>query len=509
MANIHSLSESHSPAKDSVLEIQWNASLFDTLSVGAIYTDINGRILHLNTFILKELKIEEKEAIGQQLSDILTVTQDKDNLFEQLSKQLSQGEQSVDFPVNTYIRIPRKNKKFFVKGQVIGQYENEKLTHILFLFRNIETELAQEFIFNLALARTKIFPWFFDIEPNRMTIDERWFTHLGIPAGDHTLSAEEFGAIVHPDDRDMLLNALAQQINGVLNTDSFTYRLQRGDGTYEWFEEQSVYLGKVSNAPYRIVGVCQSIQEHKNVEQNLLTALEKSRESDRLKTAFLANMSHEIRTPLNAIVGFSNLLTSGETSYDTEDAKEYSRIINTNSEQLLRLISDILDLSRIESNTMEFNYSEQSLHGLLAEVYETQILNIPQAVQFILELPEPDVHFITDPMRLQQIMTNLLHNAVKFTSSGSITLGYKLSEENQEVILYVTDTGTGISPDQQKLIFERFYKADSFRPGVGLGLSICKTLVKTLGGRMALTSEPNKGSCFMIHHPLKQEIQNK
>ena len=209
----------------------------------------------------------------------------------------------------------------------------------------------------MALSQTKIFPWFFDLGHNRMVIDERWFAHLGLPAGDGTIGTEDFFRLVHPEDRGRLADAFAKQLAGEMNPDTFTYRLRRGDGTWEWFEEQSVYLGQTGDgSPCRIVGICQSIHAHKTSEDGLRAARDKARESDRLKSAFLANMSHEIRTPLNAIIGFANLLTSEDIPFSEAEKQEYSRLITSNGDQLLRLISDILDLSKIESNTMEFHF---------------------------------------------------------------------------------------------------------------------------------------------------------
>ena len=490
------------PVMESLPQTQWDDELLSVLSVGAVCTDSHGRVLKTNTQFLKETETAETEMTGRELSQFFTIYLGNRDIFPGLVERLQAGEERVDFPSNAYIQIRESKKKFFVKGQAIGYYHKNKVRRILLLFRNIEAELTQEFIFNLASTRTKIFPWFFNIEQNKIIIDMRWFAHLGIPTEDGSLSAEEFASFVHPDDRDVLLDALSAQIKGILNTDSFTYRLRHHDGSYEWFEERSRYMGEVEGTPYRIVGVCQSIQEHKQVEEKLIAARNKAEESDQLKSAFLANMSHEIRTPLNAIVGFSNLLTNEEISLETEEKQEYSRLINTNSEQLLRLISDILDLSKIESNTMEFSYAEYSMHDLLSDVYEAQRLNMPPAVKLLIDLPAIPAHLHTDSLRLKQVLNNLINNAVRFTSSGSITLGYYLTKDGQQVELFVKDTGTGIPEDKQQMIFERFYKADTFQRGVGLGLSICKTIMQTLGGSISLTSKPGEGSCFMVSHPL-------
>ena len=357
----------------------------------------------------------------------------------------------------------------------------------------------------MALSQTKIFPWFFDLGHNRMVIDERWFAHLGLPAGDGTIGTEDFFRLVHPEDRGRLADAFAKQLAGEMNPDTFTYRLRRGDGTWEWFEEQSVYLGQTGDgSPCRIVGICQSIHAHKTSEDGLRAARDKARESDRLKSAFLANMSHEIRTPLNAIIGFANLLTSEDIPFSEAEKQEYSRLITSNGDQLLRLISDILDLSKIESNTMEFHFGEHSLHALLTDIYQAQRLCMPEGVRLRLDMPQADTPIVTDASRLKQVVNNLINNAAKFTDNGRLTFGFRSPQGCEKVELFVHDTGKGIAQEHLDRIFERFYKADSFVKGVGLGLSICRTITEYLGGAISVESESGKGTRFTIQHPLSR-----
>lgn len=486
-----------------VRQLQADTDLLDIVGVGCISVDSAGKIQRLSSLAAKELGLDGREVSGRELSQYLTVFHANRDIFPASLQRLQQGEASVELPANAYVWLEGESRKFYVKGRFVGYSSDGKLDRVFFLFRNIEEELTREYILNMALSRTKIFPWYYDIDRNKMIVDARWFAHLGIPTQDCTLTAGEFAELVHPDERDGLLQALMNQIAGQLNKDSFIYRLRRKDGTWEWFEEQSVYLGEIDGAPYRIVGVCQSIQEHKNVESSLIQARDKAQESDRLKSAFLANMSHEIRTPLNAIVGFSNLLTSGGMSFSAEEAQQYVHQINTNSDQLLVLISDILDLSRIESNSMEFHYSFQSLNDLLSDIHRAQVLNMSPEVEFILNLPEKDTSVRTDPMRLKQVVNNLINNAIKFTAGGCIVLGYRLSGDGKQVELFVKDSGSGISEDKLPYIFERFYKADTFQKGTGLGLSICKSIMDNLGGVISVASDPGRGSCFTVSFPLK------
>ena len=233
------------------------------------------------------------------ISDILSVGHDRQDLLPGIFARLRERHRYGDLPPWSYIRLRNSNLKFYIEGRFVGRYDRRRqLRRIVFLFRNTEEEITRKFILGMALSQTKIFPWFFDLGHNRMVIDERWFAHLGLPAGDGTIGTEDFFRLVHPEDRGRLADAFAKQLAGEMNPDTFTYRLRRGDGTWEWFEEQSVYLGQTGDgSPCRIVGICQSIHAHKTSEDGLRAARDKARESDRLKSAFLANMSHEIRTP--------------------------------------------------------------------------------------------------------------------------------------------------------------------------------------------------------------------
>lgn len=231
--------------------------------------------------------------------------------------------------------------------------------------------------------------------------------------------------------------------------------------------------------------------------RQLKATKEKAEESDRLKSAFLANMNHEIRTPLNAIIGFSDILVEEE---DPVARQEYAQIIHSNNDLLQRLVNDVLDISKIESNTIEFSYSEVNLPGLMKEIYATISLNVPEGVELILD-PCLDLDFYTDRNRLTQILTNFLTNATKHTKKGYICFGYEVIDEN--IQFYVKDTGDGIPEDQWERIFSRFVKLTEWTQGVGLGLAISKALVTKMNGRITLSSEVGKGSVFGVVFPLK------
>lgn len=476
--------------------------LLDSVPAGFILLAPNGSIKQVNHQAAAELGIQKQDIKNKNIREVFSISHENINILDELLGRLQKDEQEVTLPPDTFIYGTINTTSFLAKGYFKNVIVEKGSNCIIFTFRNVVTELTQEYVLNMALRRTKIFPWSYDTKCNLMTIDPRYFEHLDIPAGDCTLTNEQFAQLVHPDDIAGVLEALTLQVQGNFIEDPVSYRLHRGDGKWEWFEAQSSYLGQGTQIPFRLVGVCMSTQEHKKIEEELTKARDKAQQSDKLKSAFLANMSHEIRTPLNAIVGFSNLLVDGDMAFKKEEIKEFLSLIHLNCEQLLALISDILDLSKIESNTMVFNITEQPLTPLLQNILRAQQINVPQEVELLLDLPATDTIITTDPLRLKQVINNLINNAIKFTSKGTVTLGYK--QNNDQVSIFVKDTGTGIDEDKMNRIFERFYKGDNFVQGTGLGLAISHTIIEHLKGTITVTSKVGEGSCFTIQHPVKK-----
>lgn len=269
-------------------------------------------------------------------------------------------------------------------------------------------------------------------------------------------------------------------------------------GEFQWWEFSYNTIHTPGHAPI-IAGLLQNIQELKDHEQELIESRELAEQAE-LKQSFLNNMSHEIRTPLNAIVGFSDMLAN-EPEFSDEERQEFVDIINTNTKLLLKLVGDVLELSRIESGNLSFIFQRESVRQLLDDVYQTHSLLIQPPLQFLKDFPPEDVQVNVDPMRLTQVLTNFLNNANKFTKEGSIQLEYCCPSGMSEVHLYVEDTGIGIPHSEQKMIFERFYKRSEFSQGVGLGLSICVLIVEKMGGRIELRSEEGRGSRFTVVLP--------
>lgn len=234
-------------------------------------------------------------------------------------------------------------------------------------------------------------------------------------------------------------------------------------------------------------------------------ARDKAEEANAMKSAFIANMSHEIRTPLNAIVGFSQLLTEPEIPLSNEEKQEYGGYIKTNSDTLLNLVNDILQISRMDAKSMEFNIVDADMVEICRTAVESARANLSTEVSIIAKLPEHTVPVQTDVLRLHQVFNNLLTNAKKFTEHGTITVAIENSMKIDEIRISVTDTGCGIPADKADFVFQRFKQIDSFKQGTGLGLSITRSIIENLGGRIWLDTKYSDGARFVFTHPIRQK----
>ena len=315
----------------------------------------------------------------------------------------------------------------------------------------------------------------------------------------HDIDVNEFKQMIHPDFRDAYDYAIENSNKG-----HYMAVEVRGDfdhdGRYHWYLIRGKGILDHNGHFLHSYGMLQNIDQFKEREAEMEEARRMAEEAT-LKESFLANMSHEIRTPLNAIVGFSNLILQPDADFSPEEKKMFADTINTNNELLLKLINDILDVSRIESGEMKFVIKYWSVQELVEKVYNTFKVQMPQHLDFRLVQSRTYVAVKVDDSRLQQVLGNFLTNAGKFTHEGSITLGWEYSAEDDRVELYVEDTGIGMDEDDCKMVFNRFYKKDEFKQGTGLGLSICKAIVVRLGGKIAVKSELGKGSRFSVFLP--------
>ena len=359
--------------------------------------------------------------------------------------------------------------------------------------RQIE-EQQQENNKRLALScqAGKIYPWIWDVVNETAELS---LTQNGEIV--HTfISHESFTEKIHPDEQQMYRDVVNAFARGETDSLRLSFRCRYFSDEYVWLEKiGEVYEYDKDGKPSKAIGILRDITTDKQHEEDV-RAKRLAEESDRMKSAFIANMSHEIRTPLNAIVGFSTLLAQADTE---EEKQEYLRIIQSSNEFLLQLIGDILNISKIESGKLEFIYTSFRLNEIFQPQERAFSFRAEPGVRIIFETDGNDYYIESEKTRLTQVLTNFLSNAVKFTSSGSIRFGYRLTETG--IYVYVTDTGSGIAKKHLSTVFDRFVKLDMFKQGTGLGLSICKTIISILKGEIGVESEEGKGSTFWFTIP--------
>ena len=373
-------------------------------------------------------------------------------------------------------------------------------------------EFARKLDITLNVAR--IIPWRWDLTSGKISCEvQRVLTHADFDTPQaqsqiiNIIDEKEYFSHVHPEDIAKVKETYNQLVNGKLQYTKLEYRYlwdKHGTPHIEWIEVNAgINTRDEYGHPTGIIGSMLIITQRKQQEEQLVTARARAQESDRLKSAFLANMSHEIRTPLNAIVGFSNLLTKNP---DHAKRDKFVNIIENNNQLLLQLISDVLDLSKVESNTLDFKFAPTDINELLSSIESTVQIKLQPGVALNVLPGAPDFIVDTDKKRLSQVLINLLTNACKFTSKGNISFGYELRDS--DIYFFVKDTGVGISEEDLPKLFHRFVKLDTFVQGTGLGLSICKHIVEKLGGQIGAESRgKGKGSIFWFTIPYSTSEQ--
>ena len=388
----------------------------------------------------------------------------------------------------------------------------EEDTIDMFCLDSTELHNAQQMLsstnhkLSLALEIANIIPWKWNLKEHSILCDiNRQIIMTAMPGEikeeQLSVSDEQYFSKIIKEDRPRVMQAFHDLIEGKINKVKEEYRvLNKGKNgrKIDWVEAQAtIETRDEQNRPLTLVGSSLVITDRKRMEEELMSAKNRAEESNRLKSAFLANMSHEIRTPLNAIIGFSNILASTE---EEQEKQEYINIIESNNTLLLQLISDILDLSKIEAGTLEFSYSNIDLNDMIKEVENiTKCRMEGSGVQLIAETPLSSCFIRTEKNRLMQVINNFLTNAIKFTQKGSITFGYEIRDKM--LYFHVTDTGCGIPANKKDSIFGRFVKLNSFAQGTGLGLSICRTIIEHMNGTIGVESEEGKGSTFWFTIP--------
>lgn len=377
------------------------------------------------------------------------------------------------------------------------------IAYLIVLYRqeNRKKQLAQEKqkkgerFLSLALAGGKVFA--FQLKDGIFYFDNDFYMAAGLKEG--PIATDQYYSYLHPSDVPLFNSHIENAQKGIIQENISQVRCNFEGKQYQWWEFRYTYNPEED----LFSGLCLNIQPIKQAEFELIVARQKAEESDKMKSAFLANMSHEIRTPLNAIVGFSNLIGTEEVELSADEKKEFLGLINSNCQLLLKLINDILDLSRIESGRMDFIFSLCNLTDLINEIFGTHQLLMPPDVELKKETPEIPLIIETDHFRFTQVITNLINNAAKFTKSGYIKIGYQYIPGAPTVDIFVEDTGIGIPEEKREAIFERFNKLDEFAQGTGLGLAICQVIIKRFEGKINLTSGKEQGSCFTITLPVQ------
>ena len=477
-----------------------------------LVTDKNGNPIELiyrnvNSEFEKHFYRKE-EVIGRKGSEIFPESMPE---FLHFTKMALTEKRAITFPY--YFKAIDTFYDVVLKGTHQGNMID------IFCLNSTELHKAQQKLsatnskLAMALDVANIVPWKWDLKSKTILCDINRPIELSTDeqeVEDSQLSVpdSQYFSKIFKEDRKRVKQAYRDLIEGRAEKVKEEYRIvnvQKNNlHKVEWVEAQAAVEARDEDGkPLTLVGSSLVITNRKKMEQELTTAKELAEESNRLKSAFLANMSHEIRTPLNAIVGFSGILASTE---EEEEKQEYVSIIENNNTLLLQLISDILDLSKIEAGTLELNYSNIELNELMRELERGFLLRVKtDAVKLEFVEPAGPCMAYTEKNRLSQLMINLVTNAIKFTEKGSIRFGYEMREN--ELYFYVADTGCGIPKDKQQNIFGRFVKLNSFAQGTGLGLSICKTLMDHMGGRIGVESEEGKGSTFWFTLPYKPAVK--
>ncbi|WP_373183373.1 sensor histidine kinase [Bacteroides ovatus] len=480
-------------------------NIYKNLPAGVELYDKDGYLVDIND---KELEIfglsDKHEALGVNLFD-------NPNIPLEVKERL-RAKEDVNFSINyDFSKInqyvdSRRNGIINLTTKVTALYDSQN-RFINYLFINIDTTETtnaytkiQEFenLFLLIGDYAKVGFAHFNVLTRDGYAQDTWYRNLGEKEG--TPMPQVIGVYAHvvPEDQAVLKNFVGEVKTGKATSLRKEVRVCRENGKYTWTSINVMVRDyRPQDGIIEMLCINYDITPLKETEQKLIIARDKAEELDRLKSAFLANMSHEIRTPLNAIVGFSSLLAETDSR---NERQEYIKIVQENNELLLQLISDILDLSKIEAGTFNFVYTNVDVNETCAEIIKSMSMKVGKGIELIFEEPFPECYLYTDKNRFTQVISNFINNALKFTQQGSITLGYE-QVSHQKIKFYVRDTGMGIPEEKQKSIFERFVKLNTFVQGTGLGLSICKSIVSQMGGEIGVDSTEGVGSCFWFTHP--------
>ena len=475
-------------------------NIYMNIPVGIELYDKDGYLVDINNMDQEIFGVERKDALGINVFENPVIPNEvKEKLWQREPISFR-----VDYPFdkvkdNQYYSTRREGVfDIFTKVSMLYDTHGELINYLFINLDNTDKTVAfnriEEFehFFRLISKFAKVGFAKFDLLTRNGYAINQWYQNLGEKEGKPLPDIIGVYQAVHPDDREVMNNFFERVLQRKATSIRKELRVKSGDG-WKWVrvnvmrDTQSIY-------PDRLEMICVNydITELKETQKQR----EKAEELDRLKSAFLANMSHEIRTPLNAIVGFSTLLVDTD---DDDEKKQFADIIQKNNELLLQLISDVLDLAKIESNTLVLKLTDTDLEDMCREITTSLRIKVPEGVILRCAPGLPSFVYNCDRVRLTQILSNFVNNALKHTDSGFITIGYEVCPK--DIKFTVTDTGEGMPDEVAEHVFDRFYKGNSFKQGTGLGLSICKSIVEQLGGKIGVKSVLGEGSCFWFTLP--------
>lgn len=478
-------------------------SVLENLPIGLIFfdkegntTDINAKALELFGFsdisMLSGFNLFASPLLCDNTKIAVKTLPYYDSFFN-YHPGFSPSQQSEVPPGNRTIRIDVRYSKMFdnegnLKGY-LGAYidrtpeavNNEKIRDLDEII-SMTAEVAQ-----IGYARINILT---DVG----FATRQWYANNGMEYNDQYNGLEMFTNCIHPDDRHFITDFREAAKRGENPKLQALVRVNRRDGKWNYQKVFSVVTNfDPKHNLIEVSAITQNVTEQIELEHDLIEQKEKAESADKLKTAFLANMSHEIRTPLNSIIGFSRMMC--QEDMPKEERRDMARIVEKNNEMLLQLISDILDLAKLEAGSMEFIFDDVDVNRLCMDVSSSIMLKANEGVKIRTACARPRCFIHTDPKRIEQVLANFASNAAKFTDKGHIEIGYKITDDNS-IRFYVEDTGIGIPKDMQSTIFERFTKVNAFSQGAGIGLDICQAIMEHLGGKIGVDSKVGKGSTF-------------
>ena len=488
-------------------------NIYKNLPVGIELYNKEGVLVDLNDKELDLFHVDSKE-------ELLGINIFENPVFPEEMKERLRNNEDADFTfrydfskLGEYYSNNKAEGTIDLVTKVTTLYDenHNPVNYLLINADKTETTVAynkiQEFeeFFELIGDYAKVGYAHFNILSKRGHAQKSWYKNIGEESG--TPLSEIIGTYksFHPDDRDLILQFFEEVQKGNADKLSHKIRVFRENGECTW-THVNLFVRKYApqDKVIELISINYDITDLKQIEEMLVNERDRAEASDRLKSAFLANMSHEIRTPLNAIVGFSSLLASAENVVEKE---LYNSLISHNNELLLNLINDIIDLSKIEAGYLELHQNWFNLTELLDECVAEYARLLPSGVELLTSYPEHDALVELDKLRIKQILNNFLSNALKNTIRGYVEVFYEIDKHC--VRIGVKDTGRGIPQNMLEKIFERFEKVDSFAQGVGLGLSICKSIVDKMNGRIQVYSQLGLGTTFIAELPCHSILVNE